>query len=386
MAAERTHLPQEVTDVAWQSVELVKAAFDDMQTAKGKLTILEQVDNLQIPSVVVGDEAYPAVQAEIETAQEHFNSINTVFAPDFHALGETNPFSFVPKAEQNVEGSLQLGKAAIESVLPVERFKTRLANFLNPEAPMDPVEQLAVSMELWNNLGYDMPSLSAEQQKKLAAVAEANPSKRIVAAPLLSLNERKAVCEVARKFTNGQFSDQREALWTPDESYTYGKLLRDPTATVKDGRESFGLRYKSPENGKPLTRAKFEAVLLKTGQGVAADSGTTWVVSLIDAGVETPRSRDSVGELYAAVNPIIVPEIEMTTQLFHLANGTPNKNYHVNVTNEAVYKVYKNGRAVAPVRVAGVGWGVNARQTDLGYWGVGGRGDAVGARGGESGL
>jgi hypothetical protein len=73
-------------------------------------------------------------------------------------------------------------------------------------------------------------------------------------------------------------------------------------------------------------------------------------------------------------------------QLLHQANGTPNPNWHIDISNEAVYELDKKGKAVAPVDVASVRWYPDYRQVDLGSWGAGDRGGDFGVRGAESGL
>lgn len=384
MAGEVPQLSPEIIDTAWRGVELTAEAFKDVEYTRNVSEALSVVSDSGILGVIINNKIFSKAEQAMEAAERKFDQVSDLVAPNFRKFGEANPFSF-PQ-----ETAVSLGKAAVEFT-PETRFKAALEAFLNPEIPMAVENQLGLNRELWGKLGYEMPRLTAMQKEKLAADIKADPTKRIVMTPLLGLAARKKVNEDARKFTNGQFSDQREALWTPDEGDIYGKLLRDPTATVKYTRhdtiiESFVLRYKSPEGGEPLTRAEFEAVLLKTGQGVSADSGATWVVALIDAGVETPRSRDNTSELYAAVNPIIVPEVEITTQLFHLANGTPNKNHHVSITNEAVYELGDDGKAVAPERVASVDWNVRDQQMVLRSWGMNFRAGGLGARDGKSGL
>jgi hypothetical protein len=265
-------------------------------------------------------------------------------------------------------------------------FETRVESFLNTEARLDVTDQLAVMRELWGKLGYEMPELSESQQAELALVAEANPFHRVVPTPLLSFSERKAVAEKARAFPGQKFTTSANALWTPDESWAYGKLIRDPESTVKDGNKTYGLRYKTPEGETTVSREAYIAALKAAGQAVEAKDGRVWTFPVMDVRVQAPRTRDYVRNLHGRVDPVGSPESLLTTQLLHQANGTPNPVWEVDFANEAVYELDRKGNPKALVDVAGVDWDPNYRQVYLFNWYTDNRNDDFGVRGAESGL
>lgn len=282
-----------------------------------------------------------------------------------------------PMAVRAESEEYQAAEAALERG-PITRF-------LDPEVKISAEDQIAVMRKFWDKLGHEMPELSESQQAELAKVAEAHPLHRIVPTPLLSLAERKALAEKARVFPDQKFTTSANALWTPDESWVFGKLLRDPESTVKDGNKTYGLRYKTPE-GETVGREAYVAALKAAGQAVDAKDGRVWTFPVMDVRVQAPRTRDYVRNLHGRVDPVGSPESLLTTQLLHQANGTPNPVWEVDFANEAVYELDRKGNPKALQRVASVYWDPDGRQVSLRSWFADSQYGSFGARGAESGL
>lgn len=289
--------------------------------------------------------------------------------------------------------------ATVEAEPAKSEFETRVANFLNPEARLDASDQLTVMREFWNKLGYDLPTLDEGEQARLLKAAERHPDRRIVPTPLLTFDQRKAIAETAREaFPAQQFTPNSDALWTPDVSWLYGKLLRDPGSAVKDGRKTYALGYKTPD-GEIATRREYMGTLVDAEQSVEAADGTTWIFPVMDVRVQSPRTNARADNLHQKIDPIDVPESGIAMQLLHKANGTPNPEWHVDFVNEAIFEVEvkgkgdkqeiiftdKNGETTL-VSVASVGWDPIDRQVYLYSWDAGDRDGDFGVRGAESGL
>jgi hypothetical protein len=163
----------------------------------------------------------------------------------------------------------------------------------------------------------------------------------------------------------------------------YGKLMSEPTATIKEGRTSYGLRYKAP-TGEIVDQDTFQKQLVDSGHAV--HDATVWTFPVMDVAVQSPRTNDTAGNLHQKVNPVVTPESLIAMQLLHQANGTPNPQWCVDFANEAVYKLDKKGNPVAPVRVAGVDWDPDRRQVDSDAWGADNQYGSFGVRGAGSGL
>ena len=267
-----------------------------------------------------------------------------------------------------------------------QAFRSQVGRFLDAETRLDVTEQLSVMGEFWGKLGHVVPELSEDQQAKLAKVAEAHPLHRVVPTPLLSLAERKAVAEKARSFPGQKFSTSDDALLTPDESWVYGKLLRNPESTVEEGRKSYGLRYKT-EDGGLVSRSEYVAHLKENGQAVEAEDGTVWTFPVMDVRVHTKRTRDTAGNLHKLVDTIATPESLVATQLLHQANGTPNPQWEVDFANEAIYELTSKREATKKlVGVASIRWYPDRCRVCLSRWNADFQRGDFGVRGAESGL
>jgi len=283
---------------------------------------------------------------------------------------------------------------------PETELEKALPGFLDPEVKLSANQQLEVNARLWNELGVAMPGLTEEQSSKLEAVAAENPDKRIVAAPLLNFDDRNGVAEAAKQnFAKSQFDEKASALWTPVETFLYGKLSHDPSAVVADGKDRYALGFKAPD-GTIVSQADYEASLKAAGIAVTAEDGRTWVFSVMDVRVQSPRQNDTAARIHSTLGPTATEDSFLATQLLHQANGTPNPYWTVDFANKGVYKVtvenegQENQRVVYAdkkgrtnlVRVAGVGWDPGNRQVGSDYWWARSRGDDFGARAEVSGL
>ena len=269
---------------------------------------------------------------------------------------------------------------------PETELETRLPGFLNPNIKLGASDQLSTMREFWNTLGREVPELSAEQQGDLEVKLATHPDRRVVPTPLLSLMERKQTVETAKVFRKNQFSPTSSAIWTPDESWLYGKLLVNPEATVQDGKKSYGMLYKTDANGTLVKREAYIAGLVASGKAVTSPDGTVWVFPVMDVQTNAPRTREYASKLHAKVSPTMTPEALITMQLLQQANGTPNSRWEPDFANEAVYELDKHDAPKALVRAAGVLWNPDGRRVRLDDWYGGRRYGDGGVRAEESGL
>jgi hypothetical protein len=275
-------------------------------------------------------------------------------------------------------------QAEADETLPKKEIKC----FLNASIEMSSERQLDVVRQFWEVLGCKMPELDEKQKAALNNTIERNPFMRVMPAPLLDINGCKTIAERARSAFRNQhlFAIRQNVLWTPNESYMiHAKLLKDPESIVKEGRVSYGIRYKSPDSGELLTKDRFGARLRKIGKGIEAD-GVTWVFPVMDVRVQSERICAPAGALHQKVEPTVVPEVLIGMQLLHRASGTPNSDYHVDFANEAIYKLDKKDVPKTPVHVTSVYWYPNDRRVVLLYWHADSQNEDFGVRAAENGL
>ncbi|HSW37020.1 MAG TPA: hypothetical protein VLG37_01470 [Candidatus Saccharimonadales bacterium] len=308
--------------------------------------------------------------------------------------GEQADFEAALAERFNLAGAAAGSVAVAETTeRPQTELEKQLAefDFLNPDVSIDLETQLDVMTSFWKELGVVLRAdlLIPHQRTHLEQVLETHPGHRVVPTLLSQGNladARSQLAEAAKgAFGKNQFHDSLSPLWTPDQSYLYGKLLADPDQPVKDGRKSYGLGYKMPD-GSVVGRDAYLPLLMNTGQIVEGNDGTLWTFPVMDVQVRAPRTYESAGNLHALVSPTNTPEGLLAMQLLHQANGTPNPAWAVDFANEAVYELDKNGKPKTLVSVAGVGWGPDGRQVCLGDWRAGGRSGRFGVRAEESGL
>lgn len=286
-----------------------------------------------------------------------------------------------------VAGSVAVATVAETAKTPETKFDAKLADFLNPNIRMSFADQLWVQREFWGTLGHELPSLSEEQQAKLQAKLEEHPTHRIMPAPLLDLDGRKAIAETAKEaFPKNSLSKTNSGLWAPDSSWIYGKLLADPEATVRDGSTNYAMRYKTPSGIAVMGRADYKNELEVAGQTVKGERNTPWTWSVMDVAVRSPRTNTTARTLHGKVTPTATPEAHIGMQLLHQANGTPNNTWEPDFVNEAIFGLDKKGNIKALASVAGVLFYPSRRRVYLNYWGAGNQDDVFGVRAEESGL
>lgn len=297
-------------------------------------------------------------------------------------------------AEQYNHAAETAGPVAVANQVqtPETPFEAKSKTFLDPEATMSVTEQLDTMNEFWGELNWSMPVLSEENEQHLQTVLEANPGKRVVPTPLVDPYERVAIAEDAKAaFPKNEFTANGKALWTPDESWTYGKLLRSPESVVQEDRKKYALGYKTPD-GVVTTRSDYIESLIEAGQAVKQGE-LVWTFPVTDVSVQSERTYTTASKLHEATDPVETPESLIVTQLLHQANGTPNPNWAVDFANEAVYEVKEAGKGSdkhiefgAVVSVASVNWNPNYRRVLSVSWNPQDRGGGFGRRDAASGI
>lgn len=278
--------------------------------------------------------------------------------------------------------------AVAESIkTPETELEIQLPDFLNPEVSLDISDQLAIMSEFWQTLGYELPKLGAVKKKRLEAVIEAHPDRRVVPTPLLNAHRRKQIGELARiNFAKSSFNPNYEAVCMQDISHVYGKLVADPEATVCYRRNDYGLFYQTPD-GKLQKRDAYVDALLVAGSAVGV-GGVVWTFPVVDTQVNAPRTYQRANKLLSRASPTNSPELQVVIRLLHQANGTANAEWEVDFVNEGVYELDKRGNPIAwiPVIGTGVSWDPYLSQICMSYWYADNRDVGFGVRAEESGL
>lgn len=286
-------------------------------------------------------------------------------------------------------GTVSVAQTTETTQAPETELEKRLSDFLNPNVHLDASDQLATMSEFYTRLGIKVPGLIEVQMARLESRLVANPTRRVLPVPLMTLEERKEFAEsVKDNFPKNVFNPGQAALWTPDNSWTFAKLLDDPEMTIKDGRKFYGMRYKAP-NGEVLGRATYTEALIAAGQAVEVTAEEqVWTFPVMDVQIVAPRTNDTVANLHSRVSATNTPEALIAMQLLHQSNGTPNGRWEPDIANEAIYEVDKNGKlkTAVPVCVAGVFWDPDDRRMNLVYWYTDYRFDRFGVRAEESGI
>jgi hypothetical protein len=316
--------------------------------------------------------------------------------PEMQALFDQKVSEFVLLSLGTASVAATAASPEVSTVATLPESDTNLlfsvSEFLDGSRSMTAQEQVTFLQSFWGVLGHDMPLPSNEQLSELQAKLDRNPGQRIMLAPLLDLDGRKAVVEAARRFPKNQFTKTATALWTPGPSWVFGRLLEDPMSTTKDGKTTFGLRYKAATNANGLTvvtRKDYQESLTTQGKTLSGEHGVVWTVSVTDVQKDTDRTYSRADRLFIdRVHPTQTPELELATVLMHQANGDPNTRWDVNFVNEAIYPINRNGEVAkaVPSRVASVYWYQDSRQVDLDRWRGGDQFVFFGVRAEESGL
>ena len=332
---------------------------------------------------------------DVKGALEAFEAIrSTVPEADRLALDAELTTRYGHIAE--VAGPVAVATAAETVETPETAFDRRLAVFLNPNVRLNFINQMQVQREFWGALGHELPELSEDQRAQMEAKLEANPTHRIMAAPLLDLDGRVAMADKTREvFPKNKLTKNLSvpALWTPDTSWMFGKLLADPEATVTEGtgwnKQSYGMGYKTTQASSGLTvmkRGDYITDLTAAGKTVEGEHSTPWTLSVMDAAVRSPRTYATAENLHAKVSPTATPEAHIGMQLMHQANGTPNTNWEPDFVNEAVFELDKRGDPKALVGAAGVSFVPGNARVYLDRWCADDRNDDFGVRAEESGI
>jgi hypothetical protein len=220
----------------------------------------------------------------------------------------------------------------------------------------------------YGRLDKTPPKLTESQLDTLRVALAANPGKRIVPTPLLDLEGRQAITESARNLPCQQFNPNEAALWVPEEGAFYGKFLRNPDrveAKNNDISMTYGLRYKTID-GQLTGRRGYINSLLETGQAVIAEDGSVWTYPLTDVHVQNERTEDTAAHLHDVVDPLASPELLIVTNLLHQTSGKINRDWWLDVANEAIYELEEDAVAArALYRVANVHFDMNNGQLRL---------------------
>lgn len=325
---------------------------------------------------------------DVKGALEAFEAIrSTVPEVDRLALDAELTTRYGHVAE--VAGPVAVATTAETVKTPETTFDRKLAVFLNPDVRLSFSDQLSVQREFWGVLGHELPELSEDQQAQMEAKLEANPTRRIMAAPLLDLEGRVAMADKTREvYPKNKLTKNLSvpALWAPDTSWMFGKLLVDPEATVVDGKQTYAMRYKTPSGITVMGREDYKAGLQAAGQTVEGEHNTPWTWSVMDVAVRSPRKYATAIALHGLVSPTATPEAHIGMNLMHQANGTPNTSWELDFVNEAVFELDKRGDPKALVRAAGVYFYPNDSQVDLDSWSADSHDDRFGVRAEESGI
>lgn len=241
--------------------------------------------------------------------------------------------------------------------------------FIDPNVQIHLTQQLETMQEFWAKLGYSMVELGGVDTDLVCDAALANPTLRLVPAPLLDLAGRTQVVEAAKQFRGNCLSNSEEGLWIPNTGTVYGELLRDPTDMMRSKYFTYPLVYNGPDGVPVIGRQAWIETMVDHGKLVQDEEGRHWTVSLLDVAVDAARHPDkSPGELFAATHATITPETVLTVHLLHQANGTPNTELAVNFANEAVGQVNVDGAIEDIVEVSGVRWYAPVGRVRLGHW------------------
>lgn len=373
MSEQLPNLSPEVVDLAWVNVEAADAADSVAKDAFRNLKKASQLAALAVPGITVTREAFETLASAGAQAIVDRDVYAAMAAPVM--LMENSPFDISDTKEE----SLRPFNLALEEHLPL---------FLDPESEIAPSFQLIVMKEFWKTLGCSVPELTLEQKTKLEKELAEHPDRRVIPTPLTdsAKTDRKNIAEDAKaQFGKNKFHETEDPLWTPDNSWTYGKLLSDPETDVKDGNTTYGLRYKAVGGGL-VKRSEYLASLKESGQAVEAEDGTIWTFPVMDVQIQSPRNYTTTRNLHSEVSPTATPESLIAMQLLHQAIGTPNPEWSVDFANEAVYELKKDGSVKELVSVASVRWGPNDRQVNLDLWNADDRNGDFGVRAEESGI
>jgi hypothetical protein len=288
--------------------------------------------------------------------------------PEYAALA----FAALGRADELVKNELAYVRMVVEEAS---------RHFIAPETEMAPEEQVAFNRNFLRLLGFEMPKLTHEQELRLFGAAAARPRWRILTAPMLDTHGRHELVERARRRLPNEFRTDKLAIRPPDD----GTIIRELTETKnlegtvsRDGSE-YVIRYRT-SSGQLLPRSAYLNDLIVRGEAAAGAGGTAWMFLVGDVRTyandgfpvvlakdeaekrmarratdaefyartyqaELLASRLSAGELYKTRWPEF-PSTEalIIMILMHNAAREPNRTYDINLANETVHEIIRDGQ------------------------------------------
>lgn len=256
-------------------------------------------------------------------------------------------------------------------------------HFIAPEATVALEDQLAFNENFLRALGLQVPKLTDDQQLKLLGASAAHPDWRILAVPMLDTRGRHDLAERARLRLPNEFSPDQPVIRPPDD----GTVIRELTETEnlegtvsRDGSQ-YVIRYRAP-SGQLLTRSAYIGDLLARGEAVRGAGGIAWMFAVGDvrtyANDEFPvglaksdasarmvrhesdaefyaktyqdellTSRSNASELYETQwREFPATETLIVMILMHNAAREPNRTYDINLANETVHEMTRDGQVI----------------------------------------
>lgn len=247
-----------------------------------------------------------------------------------------------------------------------------LASFLNPNIRYSTEQQLDLMRSFWGALGIEMPTLSPSQDESLHTRLpfSSRPDLRVIPTLLMDNGDRQATVEKASQvFPRSKFSKENGPFWMPHADGPFPDIWTLPDHSTLSDQLSHTLGYKTSES-TIVPREEYIGSLLESGQAVQDESGRVWIFPIVNIKRPSRRSEENAFDKYDSVSPIAVPEIAITLELLHQANGSDNNQHTIFMTNEAILQVDSSGKPLSFERVVGVGWHPENEQIDVYPWGL----------------
>jgi hypothetical protein len=254
-------------------------------------------------------------------------------------------------------------------------------HFIAPRTEIAPADQIAFSENFLCVLGLEVPQLTDEYRLRLFAAAAVHPDRRILAVPMLDTQARLDLAERARLLLPNEFNPGQSVIRPPDD----GTIIRELTETEnqegtvsRDGGR-YVIRYRT-SGGQLLPRSAYIDDLLTHGEAVSGADGTAWIFLVGDVRTyandgfpvglgpgeaderiarhkidvefyanthqdELLASRLTAGELYETRwREFPSTEALIIMILIHNAALEPNLTYDINLANETVHEMMRDGR------------------------------------------
>jgi hypothetical protein len=254
-------------------------------------------------------------------------------------------------------------------------------HFIAPEMEIAPEDQIAFNMSFARPLGLELPKLTDKQRIKLIDAAAEHPTWRILAVPLLDTSARHDLAERARRRLPNEFNADEPVIRPPDDRTVIKELTQTKNLEGIVSREDsqYVIRYRA-SNCQLLPRSAYIDDLITRQEAVRGTDGTVWMflvgdvrtyandrfpvrLSKDDADERIAR-RETDAEFYAETYPRELLESSMNASelyeirwrefpptealivmiLMHNAAREPNRTYDINLANEAVHEITRDGR------------------------------------------